>query len=81
MRNTEPIWKIEREDIIVTDFETKNHNLAESIFLQHVSNGTNPSTKDRCKIWATNVDMVFEHHDAFGPYHSQIVIQLISKNF
>jgi helix-turn-helix resolvase-like protein len=26
-------------------------------------------------------DIVFEHQDAFGPYHSVFVIKLISKNF
>ena len=26
-------------------------------------------------------DKVFEHHDALGPYHSQVVIELISKRF
>jgi hypothetical protein len=51
------------------------------IYLEHATDGTNPSTKDHCKIWATNYDMVFEHHDAFGPYHSEVGIQLISKNF
>jgi hypothetical protein len=74
-------WKIERENTVVTDFETKKSHVLEGIFSQHVSFGTNRSTKDHCKIWASNVDMVFEHHDAFGPYHSELVIQLISKNF
>jgi hypothetical protein len=74
-------WKVEREDTVVTDFETKKSRVIEEIFLQHVSDGTNGSTKDHCKIWAQNVDLVFEHHDSFGPYHSEIVIQLISKNF
>ena len=74
-------WKVEREYTVVTDFETKKGHVVQGIFLQHLSNGTNRSTKDHCKIWASSVDMVFEHHDAFGPYHSEIVIQLISKNF
>jgi hypothetical protein len=74
-------WKVEREDMAVTNFENKQSQMVQRISLQHVTDGTNQSTKDRCKIWATNVDIVFEHHDSFGPYHSEIVIQLISKNF
>jgi hypothetical protein len=72
-------WKVKREDTVVTNFENKKS--VQGIYLEHVTNGTNPSTKDHCKIWATNYDLVFEHHDAFGPYQSEIVIQLISKNF
>ena len=74
-------WKVEREDMPVTNFENKQSQMVQRISLQHVTDGTNQSTKDRCKIWATNVDIVFEHHDSFGPYHSEFVIQLISKNF
>ena len=74
-------WNIEREDTVVTDFETKKSHVVQGIFLQHVSDGTNRSTKDHFKIWASNVDMVFEHHDALGPIQSELVIQLISKNF
>ena len=74
-------WRVEREDSVVTDFETKKSHVIEGIFLEHVTIGTNRSTKDHCKIWAQNIDLVFDHHDSFGPYHSEIVIQLISKNF
>jgi hypothetical protein len=74
-------WKVKREDTVVTNFENKKSQSVQGIYLEHVTNGTNPSTKDHCKIWANNYDLVFEHHDAFGPYQSEIVIQLISKNF
>jgi hypothetical protein len=74
-------WKVEREDMPVTNFENNQSQMVQIFSLEHVTDGTNLSTKDRCKISATNVDMVFEHHDALGPYHSQVVIQLISKNF
>jgi hypothetical protein len=74
-------WNVEREDMVVTNFENKQSQMVQTISLQHITDGTNRSTKDRCKIWATNVDMVFEHHDSFGPYHSRLVITLISKNF
>ena len=49
--------------------------------MKHITNGTNRITKDHCQIWATNLDIIFEHHDAYGPYHSAFVIKLISKNF
>jgi hypothetical protein len=74
-------WKVKREDTVVTNFENKKSQLVQGIYLEHVTNGTNPSTKEHCKIWATNYDLAFEHHDAFGPYQSEIVIHLISKNF
>jgi len=74
-------WKVEHDDMPVTNFENNQSQMVQIFSLEHATNGTNLSTKDRCKISATNVDMVFEHHDALGPYHSRVVIQLISKNF
>jgi hypothetical protein len=74
-------WNVKREDMPVTNFETKKTTLLERISLNHITNGTNGSTKARCQIWATNLDIVFEHHDAYGPYHSEFAIKLISKNF
>jgi hypothetical protein len=74
-------WKVDLEDMVVMNYENKKSQKVQRINLEHVTNGTNLSTKDRCKIWATNYDVFFEHHDSFGPYHSEIVIQLISTNF
>ena len=74
-------WNVERADLPITNYETKEYKMVKRILLEHGTNGTNRSTKDHCKIWATNFDIVFEHHDALGPYHSEFVIQLISKNF
>jgi hypothetical protein len=65
----------------ITDNETKKTTILERVSLDHITNGTNRRTKDRCQIWATNLDIVFQHHDAYGPYHSVFVIKLISKNF
>jgi hypothetical protein len=73
-------WKIDRDDMVITDFETKKAVLLERITLNHIRNGTNKSTMDRCQISAANLDIVFQHHDAYGPYHSVFVIKLISKN-
>lgn len=72
-------WTSERNEIPITNYETKEASTVSRIVLQ--TKGTNLSTKDHCKISATNFDTMFEHHDALGPYHSQFVIQLIPKNF
>ena len=72
-------WTIERNGTPITNYETRETFMVQKIVLQ--TKGTNLSTKDRCKIWTTNFDTVFEHHDALGPYHSRIVIQLMPKNF
>jgi hypothetical protein len=74
-------WTVDRSDTVVTNFETNKSRKFELIVLKHVTNGTNLRTKDACEISAQNIDMVFEHHDAFGPYHSSVAIQLVSKNF
>ena len=74
-------WTVERSDMLITNYETKQSRTVQRIYLDHATNGTNRSAKSHCKIWATNYDIVFEHHDALGPYHSRIVIQLISRNF
>ena len=72
-------WTTEHNVMPITNYETNETFTVQRIVLQ--IKGTNLSTKDRCKIWATNFDTVIEHHDALGPYHSQVVIELISKGF
>jgi hypothetical protein len=74
-----PGWTAEHNYMEITNSETKQTSTVPRIVLQ--TNGTNPSTRDRCKIQATNFDNMFEHHDALGPYHSRIVIELIPKGF
>jgi hypothetical protein len=74
-------WKVDREDMPITNYETKKTTIRERISLNHITNGVNRRTNDRCQIWATNLDIVFEHRDAHGPYHSVFAIKLISKNF
>jgi hypothetical protein len=74
-------WKVDRLDTPIMNYETQKTTILELISMQHILNGTNRNTKDRCQISATNLDMVFEHQDAYGPYHSVVVIKLISKNF
>jgi hypothetical protein len=75
-------WKVERDrDMVVTDLETNRHTTMERIRLTHRTGGTNLKTHDNCQIWTTNLDIIFEHHDAHGPLHSVFVIKLVSKNF
>ena len=74
-------WKVDREYGPITNFETNKTTVREIISMNHITNGVNRRTNDRCQISATNIDMVFEHHDEYGPYHSVFVIKLISKNF
>ncbi|HEV2098279.1 MAG TPA: hypothetical protein VGR45_05065 [Stellaceae bacterium] len=74
-------WRVDRFDMPIMNYETKKSIMREIISLDHIANGLNRSTNDRCQIWATNIDLMFEHHDAFGPYHSVFGIKLISKNF
>jgi hypothetical protein len=74
-------WDVEHDDMPITNIESNATSILPRITLNHATNGTNQSTKDRCQIQATNLDIVFEHHDAYGPYHSIFMIKLISKNF
>jgi hypothetical protein len=74
-------WDVDRFDVPVTDFETKKSTMLQRILLKHITSGTNRDTNDRYQISATNLDIVFQHHDAYGPYHSLFVIKLVSKNF
>ena len=69
----------ERNDVPIMNYETKETRMVQKVVLQHVTKDARPSTKDRCKIQTTNFDTAIEHHDAFGPYHPRIVIQLIWK--
>ncbi len=76
-------WKVDRDDMFLISAEkTKDTSVEQRITLNHISNGVNQNTKDRCQIWATNFDRVFTHPFlGLGPFHSEFVIKLISKNF
>lgn len=75
-------WDVERDpDMVITDYETKKSRKMECITLNHKTGGRNPITGDRCEIWITNLDIIFQHHDPLGFYHSVFEIKLVSKNF
>jgi hypothetical protein len=76
-----PNWKIDTHDELITNYETKASTMRSITMKRHIPDGQNEITGDRCQIWVENIDMVFTHHDAFGPYHSVFEIKLISKNF
>jgi len=77
----EGTWSIDRTDMIVTDYETKKSYVVDRKTITHNDDGLNIRTGDKCKIMATNFDMVYWHHDSYGPFHSILIINLISKNF
>jgi hypothetical protein len=74
-------WNVDLDEMPITDVETKKMTMLERISLDHITKGVNRTTSDRCQISATNLDIVFQHHDPMGPYHSVFVITLVSKNF
>ena len=74
-------WNVDLSEIFITNLETKKNTTLERISLHHITKGVSRITNDRCQISATNLDIVFQHHDPIGPYHSVFVITLISKNF
>lgn len=77
-----PNWTVEHDpNMLITDLETKKYTKLERITLTSKKGGKNQKTHDRCQIWATNLDVVFQHHDPSGPFHSVFVIKLVSKNF
>ena len=75
-------WHVEQDPTFrITDYETKKSVTVERITLTHRPNGKNRSTGDDCMIWAVNYDIVFQHHDPLGAYHSVFAIKLVSDNF
>lgn len=75
-------WSTERDpEFLITDLETKKSSTVERVTLTHSTNGKNSKTGDSCQLWATNFDMVFQHHDSLGAYHSLFAIKLVSGNF
>jgi hypothetical protein len=74
-------WKVDNTTDAIIDLPSKKSTQVERTMLTHRNDGTNQKTRDKCQIWANNYDVVFTHHDGLGPYHSQLVIKLVSKNF
>jgi hypothetical protein len=76
-----PAWEIERDTIGVMDYETKKVDQFERVIATHKFVGTNPHTNDTCSLSATNIDIIFEHHDSLGTLHAIFAIKRKAKDF
>jgi len=76
-----PAWEIERTTIGVMDYETKKIDQLEQVVATHKFGGINAQTKDTCSLFATNIDIIFRHHDALGTLHAIFAIKRESKDF
>lgn len=74
-------WEVENTDLTIMNYETKATRNVYRVFMTNRKNGKNVKTNDSCEMWATNYDVVFEHHDPLGIFHSSFAIKLISTNF
>lgn len=74
-------WRIDKNQMLISNESTRKGMIFDQVGMIHKSHGTNSKTGDQCRIYATNFDSIFEHtYDYYGPYHSEIMIELISKN-
>jgi hypothetical protein len=76
-----PAWDIERDAMGVMDYETKKIDQFERVIVTHKFGGTNPQTKDTCSLSATNIDIIFRHHDSLGTLHAIFAIKREPKDF
>jgi hypothetical protein len=76
-----PTWEIERGMIGVMEYQTKKIDQLERVLAPHKLGGTNPLTKDTCSLSATNIDIIFRHHDSLGTLHAIFVIKRHAKDF
>jgi hypothetical protein len=76
-----PAWDIERNETPVMDYETKKVDQLEQVIVKHKFGGINPQTRDTCSLSATNIDIIFRHHDSLGTLHAIFGIKRQSKDF
>jgi hypothetical protein len=76
-----PAWDIERNEMPVMDYETKKVDQLERVIVTHKLGGINPQTRDTCSLSATNIDIIFRHHDSLGTLHAIFGIKRESKDF
>jgi hypothetical protein len=74
-------WKTESHEDVITNYRTKKSTHKTIVEMHHISDGLNTVTGYRCKLWAKNFDITYEHQDAYSRYHSVFEIKLISNNF
>jgi hypothetical protein len=76
-----PSWNVEKSDMEITNLQSKRRTLVHRFEMAHREGGVNKGTGDRCELGAVNYDIVFEHADPLGLYHSVFEIKLVSTNF
>jgi hypothetical protein len=74
-------WEVERYNIAVTEYNSHKFDQLERIIATHKSGGTNPQTRDTCSLSATNIDIMFYHHDSLGTLHAIFAIKREPKDF
>lgn len=76
-----PSWNVEESDMQITNIQSKRRTPVHRYEMVHRTGGVNKGTGDRCELSAINYDIIFEHGDPLGLYHSVFEIKLISTNF
>jgi hypothetical protein len=76
-----PAWDIERDILPVMDYGTKKIDQLDRIIATHKLGGRSSHTQDTCSLMATNIDIIFRHHDSLGALHAIFVIKRESKDF
>jgi len=70
-------WEEQKEDRFVIEDQKSGKSLTVDRTLRsQKGRGTNPKTKARCEIYATDYDSMFIHHNPLGPYQSFFGISL-----
>ena len=72
--------KLEADTLAISDLETHKVITVQNELITYPAGGTNLKTGDKCRVEAGQFDIVFQHHDPLGLYHSYLGLQLISKN-
>ena len=76
-----PAWRVDESDMEIANLQTKRRTSVHRYEMTHTIGGVNKKTGDRCELSAINYDIIFEHGDPLGLYHSVFEIKLVSKNF
>lgn len=74
-------WNVEESDMQIANLQTKRRTPVHRYEMTHRTGGVNKKTGDRCELSAINYDIILEHGDPLGLYHSVFEIKLVSMNF
>ena len=81
MKKYGPAWDIERHTFGVMEYQTKKIDQIEQVIATHSHGGRNTRANDSCSLFATNIDIIYRHHDILGTLHAIFVIKRDSKDF